>query len=202
MSRAAACASGWPGSRIRARGWAGGIRWCSCWAWRCARSPRPGTTRRRPSRSGRLAACTRHWPSWAAPRAAQHPHRPAAGISWPHAAQVLRIRRHSGPARGPWTHKEIAYGITSLPEDLAGSRHLATYARRHWDIENREHYVRDKTFGEDLQRVRTGNQPNALAAIRNLVTGALRRAGFANIAHARRYYGRDDQRILSLYGYT
>jgi len=127
---------------------------------------------------------------------------PAAGISWPHAAQVLRIRRDSGPTSGPWTRKEIAYGITSLPEDLAGPRHLATYARRHWAIENREHYVRDKTFGEDLQRVRTGNQPNAHAAIRNLVTGAFRRAGFANIAHARRYYGRDDQRILSLYGYT
>ena len=127
---------------------------------------------------------------------------PAAGIAWPHAAQVLRIRRDSGPTRGPWTHKEIAYGITSLPEDLAGPRHLAGYARNHWGIENREHYVRDKTFGEDLQRVRTGNQPNAHAAIRNLVTGAFRRAGFANIAHARRYYGRDDQRILSLYGYT
>ena len=63
-------------------------------------------------------------------------------------------------------------------------------------------YVRDKTFGEDLQQVRTGNQPNAYAAIRNLVTGAFRRAGFANIAHARRYYGRDDQRILALYGYA
>jgi len=43
-------------------------------------------------------------------------------------------------------------------------------------------YVRDKTFSEDLQQVRTGNQPNAYAAIRNLVTGAFRRAGFANIA--------------------
>lgn len=57
--------------------------------------------------------------------------------------------------------------------------------RNHWAIENREHYVRDKTFGEDLQQVRTGNQPNAYAAIRNLVTGAFRRAGFANIAAAR-----------------
>jgi len=127
---------------------------------------------------------------------------PAAGIAWPHAAQVFRIRRDSGPAHGPREHKEVAYGITSLPEDLAGPAHLAVYARNHWGIENREHYVRDKTFGEDLQRVRTGNQPNACAAIRNLVTGAFRRAGHANIAHARRYYGRDERRILPLYGYT
>ena len=61
--------------------------------------------------------------------------------------------------------------------------------------------MRDKTFSEDLQQARTESQPNAWAAIRNLVTGAFRRAGYANIAHARRYYGRDDQRVLGLYGY-
>jgi hypothetical protein len=58
------------------------------------------------------------------------------------------------------------------------------------------------TFDEDLQQVRTGSQPNAYAAIRNLVTGAFRRTGFADIARARRYCGRDDQRILALYGYA
>jgi hypothetical protein len=68
----------------------------------------------------------------------------------------MRIRRDTGPTHGPWTHKEIAYGITSLPPDLAGPRHLAAYARNHWAVENRAHYVRDKTFSEDLQQVRTG----------------------------------------------
>jgi hypothetical protein len=43
----------------------------------------------------------------------------ADGVDWPHAAQVLRIRRDSGSTHGPWEHKEIAYGITSLPADLA-----------------------------------------------------------------------------------
>jgi len=62
---------------------------------------------------------------------------PADGIDWPHAAQVMRIRRDSGPTRGAWTHKEIAYGITSLPRSLAGPRHLAHYARAHWGIEVR-----------------------------------------------------------------
>lgn len=40
------------------------------------------------------------------------------------------------------------------------------------------------------------------AAIRNLVTGACRHAGFASIAHARRHYARDDRRILALCGYA
>ncbi|WP_300611798.1 ISAs1 family transposase [Trebonia sp.] len=127
---------------------------------------------------------------------------PADSIDWPGAAQVLRIRRDTGPTHGPWTSKEIAYAITSLPADLAGPRHLAIYARQHWGIENRQHYTRDVTFREDAQKARTGNQPNAYAAIRNLVMGAFRREGFANIACARRYYGRGDQRILALYGYA
>ena len=46
------------------------------------------------------------------------------------------------------------------------------------------------------------NQRNAYATVRNVVTGFFRRAGFGNIAHTRRYYGRDNQRILSLHGYT
>ncbi len=126
----------------------------------------------------------------------------AHGIDWPRAAQVLRIRRDTGPTTGPWTSKEVAYGVTSLPADLAGPRHLAIYARQHWGIENREHYVRDVTFRGDAQKARTGNQPAAYAAVRNLVMGAARKAGFANIACARRHYARDDQRILALYGYT
>jgi hypothetical protein len=62
--------------------------------------------------------------------------------------------------------------------------------------------LRDVTFREDAQKTRTGNQPSARAVIRNLVIGAIRGKGFANIAHARRYYARDDQRILALYGYA
>jgi hypothetical protein len=50
--------------------------------------------------------------------------------------------------------------------------------------------------------VRTGSQPDACAAVRDLAIGAFRRAGYVNIAHARRYYGRDDQRALGLCGYS
>jgi predicted transposase YbfD/YdcC len=72
---------------------------------------------------------------------------PADGIDWPGAAQVLRIRRDAGPVAGHWTSKKIAYGITSLPAELAGPRHLAVYARQHWAIENRQHYVRSPGTG-------------------------------------------------------
>ena len=127
---------------------------------------------------------------------------PASGIDWPAAEQVMRIRRDSGTTHGPWKHREFALAITNLPADLAGPRQLAAYARQHWSTENSQHYVRDVTFREDAQKTRTGNQPNALAAIRNLVIGAFRKKGHANIAAGRRYYGRDDRRTLELYGYA
>ena len=91
---------------------------------------------------------------------------PAIGIDWPHAAQILRIRRDSGPSRGPWTHKEFAYGITSLPADLAGPGHLAFYARKHWAIENREHRASETLRRSTTPRPRCGPGPRACWAWR------------------------------------
>ncbi len=42
------------------------------------------------------------------------------------------------------------------------------YIRNHWSIENRLHWQLDVTFGEDLQRTKTGNAPENLAIIRKL----------------------------------
>lgn len=48
----------------------------------------------------------------------------------------------------------------------------------------REHHVRDVTFGEDASRVRTGGAPRVMAPPPNLAIGALRLAGWDNIAEA------------------
>jgi len=69
-------------------------------------------------------------------------------------------------------------------------------------MENREHHARGKTSSQDLQQVRTGNQPGAHAAIRNLVTGAIGRARSADTARARRCHGRNDQRTPAPCGYA
>jgi hypothetical protein len=47
-------------------------------------------------------------------------------------------------------------------------------------------------------RRRTTNSPNTYAAIRNLVIGAFRRAGYATIALTRRYHHRGERFILAL----
>jgi predicted transposase YbfD/YdcC len=105
---------------------------------------------------------------------------------FPGAAQAFRLRRDVAGLDGAWTSKEIVYGITSLPAELARPEHLSHYQRRHWTVENRLHWTRDVTFREDQSQVRTGTAPRALAAFRNLAISAFRLAGRANIAHARR----------------
>jgi hypothetical protein len=70
---------------------------------------------------------------------------------------------------GGKTTVAVAYGITSLKKEEANARRLLGLTRGHWGIENRLHYVRDVTLGEDGSRVRKGSAPQVLAAVRNAV---------------------------------
>lgn len=71
------------------------------------------------------------------------------------------------------TTVEVEYGITSLRPERASAARLLALARDHWCIENRLHYVRDVTLGEDACRVRKGQAPQVLAALRNAVVHLL-----------------------------
>jgi hypothetical protein len=95
---------------------------------------------------------------------------------------------------------EIAYAITSLGPEQASAARLGRLLRGHWEIENRLHWVRDVTFGEDHSQIRTGHGPRAMASLRNLAIGRLRLAGHANTARALRWIGRDPTRALALLG--
>ncbi|MFP5311687.1 MAG: transposase, partial [Actinomycetes bacterium] len=101
-------------------------------------------------------------------------------------SQVFRIIRYTGGLDGQRTGKEVVHGLTNLTPDEASHTALATLVHDHWSIENNIHWVRDVTYREDASRVRTGNAPVVLAAVRNIVTTALRLAGELNIAAARR----------------
>lgn len=106
-------------------------------------------------------------------------------LDFPHAAQALRITRwRREKNRRP--SRQTVYAITDLTAAHTGPAQLADLARAHWHIENKVHYVRDVTFGEDRSTVRTGNAPANLATIRSAVTNALRRAGHAFIPTGRR----------------
>jgi predicted transposase YbfD/YdcC len=63
--------------------------------------------------------------------------------------------------------KTSVYAITSLTHRRADPGRLATWIRSHWRIENRLHWVRDVTLGEDHSSLRTGAGPEVMAAPRN-----------------------------------
>lgn len=121
-------------------------------------------------------------------------------LRWPDVAQVLRRTCRRVNLRTGHLEKEVTYGLTSLPRALAGPAELEHFWRGHWTIENRVHYVRDETFGEDRCQLWTGSGPQALAAFRNAILSLLRFHGWSNIAAATRSYASHPQRALRLLG--
>ncbi len=105
-------------------------------------------------------------------------------VDWPGVQQVCRIERER--VVGGKTERETVYAITSLSAARASAADLLWIARAHWGIENRVHWVRDVTMGEDACRVRTGNAPEVLAGLRNAALTLLRAEGATNIAAALR----------------
>jgi len=57
-----------------------------------------------------------------------------------------------------------------------------TAVRSHWGIENRDHYVRDVTLGEDDSRIR--QRPAAMARIRSAALNILRAKDIQNVSQA------------------
>lgn len=117
---------------------------------------------------------------------------------WPGAAQVFRIERRVISQRTGEVPTEVTDGITSLT--TAEPAHLLALLRGHWHIENKSHYVRDVTFGEDHSQVRCGAIPQVLATFRNLAIGLLRATGEPNIAAACRRCAAQPAYALALLG--
>jgi predicted transposase YbfD/YdcC len=122
------------------------------------------------------------------------------GFGFPHAAQVLQVTRKRRDLHTTRWQTVTVYAITSLPFELARPARLADLLRSHWAIENGLHWVRDVTFAEDDSQVRTGAAPHVMAVLRNLVIGALSRAGPVNVAAALRRHARDPYRPLATLG--
>lgn len=122
----------------------------------------------------------------------------AKHLDWPGLEQVCRIERRRW-IRGKEEH-EVAYAITSAPRDQADANTLLAFNRGHWGIENRSHYVRDVTFGEDASQIRKGYAPQILAGLRNGLVAAMRAEGVTNIAAALRLNALKVPRLLAKLG--
>jgi predicted transposase YbfD/YdcC len=118
-------------------------------------------------------------------------------LGWVGAQQVLRLE--SVVTSKGKTTRMVRYFVTSLGSQLP-LRELLRLVREHWHIENRLHYVRDVTLGEDASQVRSGAAPEVLAALRNAMLGLLRQCGWSNIAEALRHFAWSPGAALHLLG--
>ncbi len=90
-----------------------------------------------------------------------------------------RLERNAGT--GLWNRaSEISYHVSNavFSAQVSGSA-----IRSHWGIENRHHYTRDVTMGEDACRVR--KNPGNLARIRSFAANIMRANNVLNLSDAR-----------------
>lgn len=95
---------------------------------------------------------------------------------------------------------EVQYAITSLSRQKADADQLLRDWRGHWAIENRLHWVRDVSFGEDKCQVSCGHAPQNLAAFRNAAISLLRFAGYKEIAPTLRSFANRPRKLLRFLG--
>ena len=124
----------------------------------------------------------------------------AGYVDFPYAGQVFRIERQVTHLKSGKKHQETTYGITCLGPRQADAHRIGELVRGYWEIENREHWVRDVDFDEDRSQVRTGSGPRAMASLRNFAISSLRLAGCDNIARGLRHLARDWHLPLTLLG--
>jgi hypothetical protein len=118
------------------------------------------------------------------------------GCSKPSASAARPCDLYDNPIRRP----ETVSGITSRTAQQANPADLLAQHRGHWQIENREHYVRDRTYDEDRSQVRTGSAPQVIATMRNIAISLLRLAGWTNIKRATEKMSRSLGQTLALLG--
>ncbi len=115
---------------------------------------------------------------------------------WVGIAQVFMIKK-TVKEKGEETKKTF-YGITSVPRKHADAEHILDLKREHWFIENRLHYRRDVTLGEDASQVRSHGAPEVIAALNGGLLALLDFLGVRNVAKQMRHYCAQPREALQL----
>ncbi len=104
---------------------------------------------------------------------------------WPGLTTLIQVKSE----RQVFTHNmievtnETRYYISSLSET---AQSFAERIRGYWGVENKVHYVRDVTQGEDKSRIRTTPLTQNFALARNFSLNLYRDNMFNNMAQAQR----------------
>ncbi|NEO65471.1 MAG: ISAs1 family transposase [Moorea sp. SIO4G2] len=104
---------------------------------------------------------------------------------WPGLTTLIQVKSE----RQVFTHHiievttETRYYISSLS---LTAQEFAERIRGYWGVENKVHYIRDVTQGEDTSRIRTNPLPLIFTIARNFTLNLYRNQMFENMAQAQR----------------
>ncbi len=119
---------------------------------------------------------------------------------FPHAGQAILLERYvTIKKNGRWVMRncEAVLYVTSLDAAQASPADLLAYARGHWKVEHL-HWLRDVVWHEDKSLIRTGNAPQVMSALTNLVITLFRLQGVTKITEETRRNAQDPRRALKL----
>ena len=120
------------------------------------------------------------------------------GKDWAGIAQVFRLQRCFRTLKTGTLHQEVVYGLSSLPMRQTSASRLLQLIRDHWKIENRLHWRRDVTLGEDQCQTRSGPVPQALARLNCAVLSIMDCLGVRNVARQARFFDAHPEQALQL----
>lgn len=117
---------------------------------------------------------------------------------WEGMEQVFRLERTRLMLKTGALEHEVVYGLSSLSLRQALPERLLSLIRGHWAIENKLHYRRDGSLGEDACQTRTGPVPGLLAQLNSTVLSLMDRAGVRNVARQMRFFDAHPEQALAL----
>lgn len=122
------------------------------------------------------------------------------GLDFPGAEQAVLIERYvTVKKNGQWVMRncEAVLYITSLAAAGTTPADLLAHVRGHWRVEHL-HWLRDVTWNEDKSLLRTGNAPQVMSAITNLVITLFRIQGVTGYTEETRRNAQNPRRPLQL----
>jgi predicted transposase YbfD/YdcC len=122
------------------------------------------------------------------------------GLDFPHAQQAILIERYvTVKKKGQWVMRncEAVLYVTSLTAAQTTPEDLLAHVRGHWTVEHL-HWLRDVIWKEDKSLIRTGNAPQVMSALTNLVITLFRIQGVTGYAAETRRNAQNPGRALQL----
>ena len=107
-------------------------------------------------------------------------------LNFPHVGQAFMVERRTINKKSGKERREITYGITSKPPDVANAQQVLQDNRSHWAIENSCHYIIDWNYDEDRSRIRCGHGPENVTRLRRFAISIITSKGSRSVAQKMR----------------